>query len=103
MTDPTTDAAAVNRRYWDAMAAVHGNGTDASYDVDALAGGASSMVKAEESAVREAVGDVRGLDVLHVQCHIGFDSVTLARAGARVTGVDLSLASLEKARMVDSR
>lgn len=100
MSEPSADAATVNRRYWDAMAAVHGNGTDAYYDVDALAAGTSSMLKAEEAAVREAVGDVRGLHVLHVQCHIGFDSVTLARAGARVTGVDLSPASVEKARTV---
>jgi 2-polyprenyl-3-methyl-5-hydroxy-6-metoxy-1,4-benzoquinol methylase len=97
------EATAVNRRYWDAMAAVHGNGSDAYYDVDALQAGESSMTAAEELAVRHAVGDVRGLDVLHVQCHIGFDSVTLARRGARVTGVDLSAASLEKARQVAQR
>jgi 2-polyprenyl-3-methyl-5-hydroxy-6-metoxy-1,4-benzoquinol methylase len=103
MSESPADTATVNRRYWDAMAAVHGNGTDAYYDVEALAGGATSMVKAEESAVREAVGSVNGLDVLHVQCHIGFDTVTLARAGARVTGVDLSPASLEKARSVANR
>src|SRR3954468_12333433 len=85
-----------NRRYWDALAAVHGQ--DAYYDGEALVAGASSLGEAEEAAVREAVGDVAGLDVLHVQCHIGHDTISLARRGARVTGVDFSPASLAKAR-----
>jgi SAM-dependent methyltransferase len=50
-----------------------------------------------------AVGDVRGLDVLHLQCHIGFDTVSLARRGARVVGADLSPASLAKARELATR
>ena len=37
-----------------------------------------------------AVGDVAGLDVLHLQSHIAFDSISLARRGARVTCVDFS-------------
>jgi SAM-dependent methyltransferase len=102
---PAVDSVAVNRAYWDAMAAVHGRGGSGSYyDIDALAaGGASTLLQAEEATVRSAVGDVAGLDVLHVQCHIGFDSVTLARRGARVTGVDLSPVSLETARRVAAR
>ncbi|MFF7292498.1 class I SAM-dependent methyltransferase [Microbacterium sp. NPDC008134] len=39
-----------------------------------------------------------GLDVCHLQCHIGTDTVSLARAGARVTGVDFSAPALETAR-----
>lgn len=35
-------------------------------------------------------GTVSGLDVCHLQCHIGTDTLSLARAGARVTGVDFS-------------
>jgi 2-polyprenyl-3-methyl-5-hydroxy-6-metoxy-1,4-benzoquinol methylase len=53
--------------------------------------------------VREAVPDVAGLDILHIQCHIGFDTISLARRGARVTGVDLSPASLAKARALADR
>jgi SAM-dependent methyltransferase len=41
--------------------------------------------------------DLRGRDVVHIQCHIGFDTIALARRGARVTGVDFSRASLAKA------
>lgn len=33
---------------------------------------------------------LRGLDLCHLQCHIGTDTVSLARAGANVTGIDFS-------------
>lgn len=42
--------------------------------------------------------DLTGLDVLHVQCHLGFDAISLARRGARVTGADFSPVALGKAR-----
>ena len=41
--------------------------------------------------------------MLHLQCHIGFDSISLARRGARVTGADFSPASLAKARELAER
>jgi SAM-dependent methyltransferase len=47
--------------------------------------------------VAAAVGDVSGLSVLHVQCHLGFDAISLARRGARVTGVDFSATALGRA------
>jgi 2-polyprenyl-3-methyl-5-hydroxy-6-metoxy-1,4-benzoquinol methylase len=52
---------------------------------------------AEAAAVAQAAPDLRGLAVVHIQCHIGFDTIALARRGARVTGVDFSRASLAKA------
>jgi SAM-dependent methyltransferase len=91
----------INRAHWDALAAVHGQ--DAYYDTEGLLTGADSLHDAETAGVREAVGAVAGLDVLHLQCHIGFDAVSLARRGARVVGVDFSPASLEKARALARR
>ncbi|WP_088283036.1 bifunctional 2-polyprenyl-6-hydroxyphenol methylase/3-demethylubiquinol 3-O-methyltransferase UbiG [Kineosporia sp. A_224] len=44
------------------------------------------------------LGDVAGLDVVHLQCHIGTDTVSLARLGARATGLDFSAAAVEQAR-----
>jgi SAM-dependent methyltransferase len=93
----------VNRAHWDAMAAVHGEGEDDAYDVEALARGERGLLRAEDEAVALAVGDVAGKDVLHLQCHIGFDAVTLARRGARVVGADFSPAALTKARAVAER
>lgn len=43
-------------------------------------------------------GSLRGLDVVHLQCHIGTDTISLARAGGRMTGVDFSPSSLAAAR-----
>jgi SAM-dependent methyltransferase len=91
----------INRAHWDALASVHGQ--DAYYDTEALVAGADSLREAEAAGLREAVGAVAGLDVLHLQCHIGFDSISLARRGARVVGVDFSPASLEKARALARR
>lgn len=47
---------------------------------------------------REALGDVTGKRVLHLQCHFGLDSLSLARAGAIVTGLDFSDVAIRYAR-----
>jgi 2-polyprenyl-3-methyl-5-hydroxy-6-metoxy-1,4-benzoquinol methylase len=91
------DPLELNRAHWNALAAVHGQ--DAYYDKDALLSGRDSLNEYESAAV----GDVTGLDVLHLQCHIGFDSISLARRGARVTGADFSPASLAAAAELAER
>ncbi|MBP2413576.1 SAM-dependent methyltransferase [Arthrobacter stackebrandtii] len=48
-------------------------------------------------------GKVAGLDVCHLQCHIGTDTLSLARAGARVTGVDFSPSALKSAAELAGR
>src|SRR5262249_1708685 len=44
------------------------------------------------------LGPIRGLRGVHLQCHIGTDTVSLARLGATMTGVDFSPASLAEAQ-----
>jgi SAM-dependent methyltransferase len=92
----------INRAHWDALAQAHGHG-DPIYDIEALLAGRDTLGEAESAAVRESVGAVAGLDVLHLQCHIGFDAISLARRGARVVGVDFSPASIERARALARR
>jgi SAM-dependent methyltransferase len=94
-------ARALNQARWDAFAALHGQ--DAYYDSEALVAGRDTLTPEEDEAVRASVGSVSGLDVLHVQCHIGFDTISLARRGARVTGVDFSPAALAKAAAIADR
>ena len=49
--------------------------------------------------VRASAGaGVGGRDVLHLQCHIGCDAISMARQGANVTGVDFSPAALTRLR-----
>jgi SAM-dependent methyltransferase len=51
----------------------------------------------------EVLGDVSGLEVVHLQCHFGLDTLSLAIAGARVTGLDFSGAAIDQARTLAER
>ena len=49
----------------------------------------------------EKFGDLTGKEVIHLQCHVGTDTIGFARRGAsRVIGLDLSEASLAHARSI---
>ncbi|MEO7398986.1 MAG: class I SAM-dependent methyltransferase [Ilumatobacteraceae bacterium] len=52
---------------------------------------------------RHRLGDIAGKDVVHLQCHIGTDTLSLARLGAAVTGLDFSPAALAAARELAAR
>ena len=47
-----------------------------------------------------AVGDVKGKSLLHLQCHFGQDSISFARMGAIVTGVDFSDVAIKEAKKI---
>jgi SAM-dependent methyltransferase len=51
---------------------------------------------------RSRLGDITGVRAVHLQCHIGTDTVSLARLGAQMTGLDFSPASLDVARKLAS-
>ncbi len=74
----------------------------AGYSIDALLErpDAVSRVVAFD---RERLGNLSGLDVVHLQCHIGTDTISLARLGARVTGLDFSPSALAAARQLAER
>ena len=48
----------------------------------------------------EDLGPLEDRDVLHLQCHLGTETIAFARRGARTTGLDLSAKSLEEARQI---
>ncbi len=86
---------AVNRANWDERAPAHAASPD--YGFDAFVDDPRHL----SGVVRfdlPRLGDVGGLDGIHLQCHIGTDTLSLARLGARMTGLDLSPASLAQAR-----
>jgi SAM-dependent methyltransferase len=72
-----------NRALWDEMACVH----ERAYEEIGILGEGGEVL--DEVELRE-LGDVRGKTMLHLQCHIGTDSLAWARHGAIVTGVDFS-------------
>jgi SAM-dependent methyltransferase len=94
------DATRVNRRRWNALAERHGRGDDDFYDVPRFLSGGLSLNDREHSEVAAAVGGVAGLDLLHLQCHFGLDTLSWAREGARVTGVDFSPVAVRRARQL---
>lgn len=74
----------LNRAAWDERVAIHlGPG---GYDLAPLRAGSAAL----DPICDAEIGDVAGLRVLHLQCHIGHNTLALARRGAHVTGLDFS-------------
>jgi len=98
MADQTVDRTdleasfASNQRLWDAWTKVHAAGEF--YDV---AGFRKGGVRIRPYEI-ETLGDVTGQSLLHLQCHFGLDTLSWARLGAHVTGVDFSPAAIALAR-----
>ena len=88
---------AVNRAWWDERAPAHAASLD--YAVRQLIHDPKRLSDVVRFDVPR-LGDVTGLRVVHLQCHIGTDTLSLARLGATVTGLDFSPASLEIARRI---
>ncbi len=86
------DYSEINRQLWNAKTDIHYSSEF--YNVDEFLKGKSSLNPIE----LELLGDVGGKSILHLQCHFGLDTLSLAREGALVTGIDLSDRSIEKAR-----
>ncbi|MFM2105842.1 MAG: hypothetical protein RL338_874 [Chloroflexota bacterium] len=94
MDERTAAAVAANRRLWDAWTAI--NRASAFYDVDSFRDG-RRPIRLETHEIEE-VGPVDGRRLLHLQCHFGLDTLSWARLGATVTGVDFSDEAIEAAR-----
>jgi SAM-dependent methyltransferase len=90
-----TDYRAVNRANWDERAVAHAASAD--YGLDRYVSD-PAHVGPVVSFDRPLLGDIAGRRGLHLQCHIGTDTLSLARLGATMTGLDFSAKSLEQAR-----
>ena len=90
MTDPVD----INRRNWDERTAIHARDSNGDYMLDRFRAGEDALNAIEAAEL----GDIAGKRVLHLQCHIGRDTLCLARRGAVVTGLDFSPAALDVAR-----
>lgn len=89
-----------NRANWDDRAALH---EASGYGIEELVAD-PDLITAEVRQDVERLGDLTGRDVIHLQCHLGTDTVSLKRLGAgRVVGVDLSPESLRRARSLAER
>ena len=87
--------AEINRANWDERAPAHAASPDYAFEkFIADPRHLSSVVRFDIPLL----GDIAGLRGVHLQCHIGTDTISLARLGARMTGLDFSPAALEQAR-----
>ena len=90
----TTNPIEMNRRNWDERAAIHARDSTGDYMLDRFRAGEDALHEIEAAEL----GDISGKRVLHLQCHIGRDTLCLVRRGASVTGLDFSGAALNVAR-----
>ena len=82
----------LNRTNWNNRVA--GHLTSDFYEMDVFRAGKSSLKEIELALL----GDIEGKSVLHLQCHFGQDTLSLARMGAQVTGIDFSDKAIQEAQ-----
>lgn len=93
-------ARAANLANWNERAGIHA--TSATYDLDGLAADPQRLSGVVTFDSTRLTG-VDGQRLLHLQCHIGTDTVSWARLGAQVTGLDFSEPALATARDLAQR
>jgi SAM-dependent methyltransferase len=81
---------------WNQMARIHAASRE--YRLAEFKAGENVLKPIE---LRE-VGDVRGKSLLHMQCHFGLDTMSWARLGAKITGVDFSDDAIALARSISA-
>ena len=86
--NPEKDFAEVNKALWNRKTAFHLK--SAFYDNPSFIEGRSSL----NSIELELLGEVKDKSILHLQCHFGQDTISLARMGAKTVGIDLSDAAI---------
>src|SRR5215475_8546308 len=89
-----TDHININLRSWEERATIHARDIAGDYMLDRFRAGEDALHAIEAAEL----GDISGKRVLHLQCHIGRDTLCLVRRGAIATGLDFSGAALEVAR-----
>ena len=88
---------ATNRANWNDRAAAHASRSGLGYAVQRYVDDRELLSEVVRFDL-ERLGDVAGLRTVHLQCHIGTDTLSLARLGARVTGLDFSPVAIAEAR-----
>ncbi|NLU41574.1 MAG: class I SAM-dependent methyltransferase [Firmicutes bacterium] len=88
-------AEATNQAHWDEVAPIHLK----SYGIEDLLNGGSQI----DSIQKSELYPISGKDLIHLQCHIGTDTISLALDGANVTGVDFSGESIRIAKDLAAR
>lgn len=88
------DYLATNKAAWDMRTNTHI--VSEFYNVNGFLDGNTSLNEIELTELP----DVEGKTLLHLQCHFGLDTLSWARKGAIVTGVDFSPVAIEQANQI---
>ena len=91
---------AANRARWDETVAIHA--ASEFYGVEQFLKGERTIPDIDLEALGGADG-LQGKSLIHLQCHFGLDTLSLARLGARVTGVDFSPQAIAQAHDLASQ
>jgi SAM-dependent methyltransferase len=94
------DYRTVNRANWDERAPVHAE--SAFYGLGRFVDDPTALSTVVQFDVPR-LGHIAGLRGVHLQCHIGTDTISLSRLGARMTGLDFSGAAIAEARRLAAR
>ncbi|MCU1398465.1 MAG: hypothetical protein JWN62_1574 [Acidimicrobiales bacterium] len=87
----------INKANWESRIAMHVASTD--YGLQGFVDD-PTLISDVVAFDRPRLGDISGREVVHLQCHIGTDTLSLARLGGRVTGLDFSPSALAAARQL---
>lgn len=87
----------INRNSWNAKVDYHLKSDF--YFVEEFIAGRTSLNEPE----LKLLGNIEGKKILHLQCHFGQDSISLARMGAEVTAVDLSDKAISEAKILANK
>ena len=83
-----------NRNSWNTRTPAHLGST--MYDIESFKAGRNSL----DSITLETIQDIKGKKMLHLQCHFGQDTLSMARMGAEMTGLDISDAAIAAGRQL---
>ncbi len=85
-----------NKELWDEFARLHYETESEEYSVKSFLKGKTTL----KSYELKEMGDVKGKSLLHLQCHFGLDTLSWAREGAIVTGIDISSEGIRLAKLL---
>ncbi len=88
-----------NRANWNERAAIHAARDGSGYQVQAFVEDRLLLSEVVRFDL-PVLGDIAGKNAVHLQCHIGTDTISLARLGATVTGLDFSDDAIREARVL---
>ena len=86
-----------NLKRWNETTQMHAKSKE--YDLEGFIKGRNSLYPIE----LKALGDVSGKTLLHLQCQFGMDTLSWARLGAKVTGIDFSDVAIDLANSINEK